>query len=787
MHARDRASILPWCSMWSCIGVVVALACVVVGAMGVGAQAAEACPNDALRQELRSGQLPDCRAYEMVSPVYKAGSHFTVSTAGNGQSAISEDGSHVMSFALGAFAETKSEPFENTVYELSRTASGWMPSALDPPGSLSPESTFLGASKDLTRTLWALHSPSGSINEEDLYVREMDGSFVEIGPMVPPSFASGPPAGTTTTKSRNSLINTQYLKGGGASADLSHVLVSVVGFDEVLGDRWPGDSTLAGKTLDSLYEYVGTGLARPELVGVDNEGKQITQCGTDLGTGASESQGNRYNAISENGEKVFFTANAGGCVGEDINHTTVVGQGPAVNDLFARIDGTETINISEPLRFQCALCQTSRSEVTTTEQPAVFQGASEDGSKVFFTTEQELLPGQTTTNLYEYDFDSQSGLKVVLASPGSPAPEVQSVASVSEDGSHAYFIAAGALTGANSEGNAPSTAPGAHNLYVFERDAAHAAGEVSFIATLPSSSLLQSQATPDGRFLVFTSSGDLTADDTSTVEQVFEYDAQAERLVRISVGQCPSAAVTCAPGERFNNDGNTGSYPAGIVTPSFRGSDGPAEAESHLSVSNDGSRVFFDSADDLTEAAVVATETGALSVYEYRSTGLIADGNVYLISDGKDVQSTDLFGTDASGGDVFFETGDVLLAEDTNAGKDLYDARVAGGFAEPTVPVGCVGEACQGARSGSSLFVSPASASTAGGGNLTPAAEAKPPAPVKPRPVSKVSTRAQKLASALKACHKDTNRHKRTDCEARARKRYGSRSKMASTSRGARR
>jgi hypothetical protein len=132
------------------------------------------------------------------------------------------------------------------------------------------------------------------------------------------------------------------------------------------------------------------------------------------------------------------------------------------------------------------------------------------------------------------------------------------VTKVSEDGSHAYFLAQGVLTKTpNGEGEAAEA--GAHNLYVFERDAAYPAGRIAFVArlgpvietgegegTVEEGSFVDANVTPDGRFLVFASKRELTPDDTSAgLKQVFEYDAQTGALVRVSIGQ-----------EGFDHDGN---------------------------------------------------------------------------------------------------------------------------------------------------------------------------------------------------------------------------------------
>ncbi len=588
----------------------------------------------------------------------------------------------------------------------------------------------------MSKTLWEMDEPSQSVDAANLYVRDAGGHFVEIGPLLSPSRGSGPPGGSSTEGLPSELLSIVYV---GASADLSHVFMSYQpGGESLRSIFWPGDTTSANAR--SLYEYTGTGVVKPELVGVNNEGKLISSCGTELG-----SRRDKYNAVSANGERVFFTVHHENEVSEVCSPPA-----PAVNELYVRMDRSETVAISEPSFSECEICRTGAAtpgEPAVTEGAAEFQGASEDGSKVFFTTEQELLEGQITKNLYEFDFDSPFGQRVVLVSKGSSEPEVQGVARVSEDGSHVYFVAKGVLTGANGEGNAPTLH--AENLYVFERNATYPQGRTAFIATLSEEQDSQDwgdvderpvQTTPEGRFLVFVSAS-----------QVFEYDAKEETLVNISMGHAAEI-------NKLNTD-------AGFSSPTL--------AQSGSNISGDGSDVFFTSGEALTPAAKVAADAGAKSVYEYHSAGSISNGSVSLVSDGKDVtnEGIELYGVDASGDDVFFRTGDSLVGTDTNTERDLYDARVDGGFPEPVVPAGCVGEACHGARSSSPLFPLPGSSSAVGGGNLVPLAQSKRAS------TPNSLTRAQKFAKALEACGKDKSKKKRAACETQARKRYSSKSK----------
>jgi Tol biopolymer transport system component len=677
---------------------------------------ADTCPNEEFRSGPAAG-LPDCRAYEQVTPAFKEAARveFKSSFVLSGLTGVSSNGEHVDVASVGNFGDAQASE-ANDSYELTRTGSGWSEANIDLPGSRFPFSEPLVTNPGLDEVLYQARTFDQPFTNNDLWLREAGGSLRDLGPFLPASVDTGP-----------SGIGSQEIEAQfeGASADLSHVL-----FETKV--PWPGDTT-------SLYEYV-VGLSGPPVpVGVNPNGEQ---CAAHLARAE--------NSVSADGGIVFFVIEAGGC-----------GAGnPAVGEIFARLEGSNTVAVSEPSATDCQACDTSPGALSE----ANFIGASSDGSKVFFTTTQPLLGSDTSSNLYEYDFGNPPGQRLIHVSGGEWLGDKAEIAdggggaavSISRDGSHVYFIAQGVMRGlTDNRGQSPLV--GGENLYVYERDARFPGGHTSFIATLPPEAFEefksrqegypQASATPDGRYLVFDSRGELTAGDTSTARQVFEYDAQTGNLVRVSVGQ-----------NGFNDNGNTSVFDA--LTPV--GGSNNARA-----VSDDGQYVVFESADALTPQALNGLEdefqydefekhkVQVQNVYEYH------DGNVYLVSDGQDtaqyegISAVKAVGLSPSGRDIFFSTADGLVPGDVDSQLDLYDARIDGGFPAPvSLLPACSGDGCQGSLSPSPVLLAPGSEFQAGGNpplaEPVSAHKAKSKPKAKPRPASCRRRHARKRGKCVR-------------------------------------
>ncbi len=693
------------------------LACCTLTAVALPAAArAEACPNEALRQGA-SAHLPDCRAYEMVSPEFKGG--YGV----GGIKGVNPSGEGVAFGGVGVFAGDPVDTVGND-YEAVRSGSGWSTVSLMPPASVSPFPFLAGFSPSLGSSLWRL--TLGEPSQKGAEGAASESQFVVHGSGAPDDEAGFLPVGPLLNAG---VFGDRKLGEQGVSADLCHVIVNSGGplLPEAVG------------AAEQLYDVsTGCGGEPPgvRLVALDDSGGLLSPaCGPEFGSTANISD---FNAVSADGSEVFFDANKASCFPRQV---------------FVRVGGERTLEVSKPLA-ECAGGEVPCAGAVS-RAGAVFTGASEDGSRVFFTTSAQLVPGDTdaSNNLYLATIGCPAGHEGCSASekdvtsmtrasapadPGEPA-EVQGVVRVAPDGSRVYFVARGVLgESVNPQGVAPLK--GADNLYVYD-----VSGETAFIGDLCSGPELSgvardaacpndltdvlgieerndlalwsephplSQTAGAGEFLVFSSYARLIGSgpeaDADDAQDVYRYDASSASLERISLGE---------GGYDANGNRNDGAV---VGEENLRGGDariqrsrGGFAGEEHVvvtrAVSEDGSRIVFSTAEPLS----VSATNGLVDVYEWH------EGIVSLISSGSSLTADEDPVITPSGRDVFFTTSAELVAGDSDGEADIYDARSEGGFPlAPAPQEPCFGDACQGALTNPAPLLVPGSVSQAAGGNF---------------------------------------------------------------------
>ena len=175
---------------------VCALALCAAPALATGSE--PPCPNEQLRgeQPFASG-LPDCRAYEMVSPLEKDDNGVTYLA---GRAAVS--GEAVTYFSLGSFADPKAALLEGR-YLSRREAGGWSTRNISPPYTeyvgtplISPAFGELLFTPDLSSGVLTSDStplvngqPVGYIN---IYVADTDSGSYQPVTTVTPEAEYGP-------------------------------------------------------------------------------------------------------------------------------------------------------------------------------------------------------------------------------------------------------------------------------------------------------------------------------------------------------------------------------------------------------------------------------------------------------------------------------------------------------------------------------------------------------------------------------------------------------------------
>jgi hypothetical protein len=411
-----------------------------------------------------------------------------------------------------------------------------------------------------------------------------------------------------------------------------------------------------------------------------------------------------------------------------------------------------------------------------------FQTASSDGSRVFFTDSSQLTDdAKPGSGANLYEYDLISGALTDLT-PSSSPPSILGVIGASEDGEYVYFVAEGVLAG-NENGNKETAREGAPNLYLSHD------GVATFIATL---SPLDDATEPPGEFGSGFESGDWHSDPGHRTAEVAP-DGSVVFMSQLSLTGYDNVSSGNKVEEVYVYDAGAGHLFCASCNPSgeppVQGGDSylpmswSRTDQPHL-ISQDGSQVFFDSSEPL----VTEDTNGKQNVYEWEREG--ADSSC----PGKTPARPD-------GGCIF------LLSGGTSSDASfLVGASATGGDVFVVTRAQLVP---QDRNENFDLYdvsddgprqVSAPSCSGTGCQGVpppppifaTPASatfngvgnfEPSPPAAVKPK--AKPLTRAQKLAKALKACGKKPKR-KRAACKAQARKLYGPKSKAKKSDRGGR-
>jgi sugar lactone lactonase YvrE len=700
-----------------------------------------ACPNEGLRTGF-SAKLPDCRAYELVTPPNKIGAQPDKNTGAEGglvnlnqvfevNRAAAEadgDGNRLSFNAEDVLPGSPSAAFD---YVATRGAAGWSSQNMFPPtddyGFRCPEHLKTDAAtfaEDLSKVIVRLGSvgqacgvdpelvsgePRGD-ELENLFLRDNATGAYQLIDLAPEGVVPATPSllGESPDFSRIVFREKAPLTSGAPTgpADVYEWSAGHVALVTVLPDGTPAAGSYAGISADGSRVFFRAGGDLYARV----DGSQTVQL--DASQAGGPGGGGTFAKASHDGSVVFFTDDASAGLTSD----TVPGSG---TNLY-RYDS------SAPVGERI----TDLTPVAHADAPAL-EGISANGSFAFFTDDASAALTPTTvsgsgTNLYRYEAGAPAGLGLSDLTPAEHA-DVQNVLGVSGDGSSVYFGAKGVLpTPPNPHGETPQS--GEVHVYL-----SRGAG-TAFIADGAGGF----RVSPDGSFFLFESTRELTGYENvnpatgKPATELYLYAAAANTLACASCN--PSGAPPTASGVGVHGTDGGGAIEGkryGLVVP-------PRQL-------SDTGQVFFDSAEGLLPAdtngdagcSALGGIPACTDVYEFEPDGVGScaepTGCLSLISTGTGSLETLFIDASPNGNDVFIREFQKLLPSDSQQeGTSLYDVRVDGGLPEPSSSPCTTADACRTAPAPQpSVFGAPASQTFSGSGNLS-SAPPPPPAAVKP-------------------------------------------------------
>jgi hypothetical protein len=472
------------------------LAALIISLVVTTSATAAACPNEHLRTG-PSAKLPDCRAYELVTPPDTNGSNPTAplsssETMGMATWAAAPDGGSVL---FGVFGPLSGEANGSAnVYEAIRTPNGWTTRLASPKGTESLFPAFGGASSD-HHAFWRSGAPQldpGSLvldPDGATYIRSPEGSYQLVG------------EGSTGVDPNP---NVHWMTAG-----LGHVVFSSkVQLEPDAAPLGPGGSffltpNTSAHPSAAIYDRTPAGLEVVSLL----PGGMMPPAGTTT----------YYRGVSADGSAVFFNVDG---------------------TLYVRLDNATTLPLA----------------TVTEPSKVVFQGSSRDGSTSFYSTGG----GESLESLFEFDADSQTSQ--LIATGGVEVWNVAADGShVYFESDAALTGAEQNEYGEQAQAGSPNLYVWDGDAVGFIANAAVFSGEFGsrewrravFYTTFGS---IPTRTNPSGSSFLFETKDSPSGYDNNGFSQVYLYDNSAESLRCISCNPRHSSAVSNAKvgGQEFD-------------------------------------------------------------------------------------------------------------------------------------------------------------------------------------------------------------------------------------------
>ncbi len=686
------------------------------------------CPNSHLRQITHSSSLPDCRAYELVSPSEAGGA--TLYAQGPNSPIATNPSRFAFGSTLGAVPGAGNPPdtAKGDLYVATRTDLGWVTKYVGLSGSETYSTNGPPDEARSTSNLW-LAGPAGVRTDTsmDRFIDWNDGiPWDKGGPKLdPPEFAP-------------------------------HVWAA----DGSALEEWPNLSGHTGAEIDPVFEqsadfshFVFQAGSSPSFSLIDDDTVAHTSAEVSIAPGGGpipiqpgdttpDQESLRVPAVSTNGSHILISARA-----EPQEHPMVrqgYGEAPCAlekTEQNIREGYTDLICPLQPSQLYMRIDDAVTYEIAPGHAVS-YLGETPDGSKVYFTSEEHLTgedEGHGGASLYMW---SQQGEEeepphpltlISKANPDSPpgagdtaacttswtsqcsiAPFVNNSYSdpftegylggnglsdnfIASENGDIYFFSPEQLAG-------PRGVRGQENLYDYRNGALQYLAsfapqpfcnpELGYCSAGP---VIRMQVSPDDTHIAFLTADRVTSYSNTGHTEMYTYNPSTEAL------RC----VSCLP---------SGAPPTTNVFASSNG----------LFMTNDG-RTFFSTGDPL----VPQDTDGLIDVYEF------VEGHAQLISSGTSatdegpvsfagppaLSTAGLVGVSTNGTDVYFSTLDTLVGQDRNGSQlKFYDARTDGGFPYSSPPAPCeAADECHGPGSPSEApFRSGSGAELGTGGNQTP-------------------------------------------------------------------